>query len=118
VRRPNKLSASSHAVIRNMFYYVVLQRCSFFVLFKSQNALHIIFYTIIELRPPPVNYYCLKSKPSWRVRRVYPVSCVASDIHNLSDIRVANDISDIRVALSHSLLYLKLYLKCNNNCLS
>jgi disulfide bond formation protein DsbB len=53
VRRPNKLSASSHAVIRNMFYYVVLQRCSFFVLFKSQNALHIMFYTIIELRPPP-----------------------------------------------------------------
>jgi hypothetical protein len=36
-----------------MFYYVVLQRCSFFVLSKNKNALHIIFYTIIELRPPP-----------------------------------------------------------------
>jgi hypothetical protein len=41
------------AHLRNMFYYVVLQRCSFFVLFKNQNALHIIFYTIIELGPPP-----------------------------------------------------------------
>jgi hypothetical protein len=32
----------------------VLQRCSFFVLLvKNQNSLHIIFYTIIELRPTP-----------------------------------------------------------------
>jgi hypothetical protein len=73
MRRLNKLSASyaviktdkknrraitKHVLLRNM----VLQRCSFFVSFAEKikiNALHIIFYTIFELRPPPVNYYHL-----------------------------------------------------------
>jgi hypothetical protein len=66
MRRLNKLSASyaviktdkknrraitKHVLLRNM----VLQRCSFFVSFAEKikiNALHIIFYTIFELRPP------------------------------------------------------------------
>ena len=41
---------TNHVLLRN----IVLQRCSFFVLFteKIKNALHIIFYTIFELRPP------------------------------------------------------------------
>jgi hypothetical protein len=68
MRRLNKLSALSHAVISKqtkrisraitkhvLLRNIVLQRCSFFILFKKSksDALHIIFFTIFELRPPP-----------------------------------------------------------------
>ena len=56
--KKNRRAITKQVLLRN----IVLQRCSFFVLLTEKikiNALHIIFYTIFELRPPPppVNYY-------------------------------------------------------------